>query len=333
MPATPTTAGLPASPPAPPARPLPPRIDEILDVLAILTSYGRHLADTLERRAAAGGFATIAQFFGTIVTGTIRARILRGLMRAAALERLLLRRAARGRDLSVLARRTTADRAVPLDSTAAGPTTADPTTAGATAAAHSTGARSTPADSPTAGTTTAATAEAADQPLPETATADADAAATPAALRRAAARVARRVAAMTPLTLDTLPSMAVLEAEVARCSIGQTMAEICRDLGISPALCDGPFWGRLFDSIDLYRGNLVRLVQDVKRQAQQFERDDWQYPQLGLPENTREGVRRVLGFYIGEPPRDPCAAPVTPSAPAAVAALALPPAAAATGPP
>ncbi|HTB44697.1 MAG TPA: hypothetical protein VK741_13795, partial [Acetobacteraceae bacterium] len=84
MQAAPATAGL--SPrPAPPkerrARPTPERITEILTVVSILAAYGRHLIETLERRAAARGFATIAQFFGTVTIDTILAHIYRGLMR------------------------------------------------------------------------------------------------------------------------------------------------------------------------------------------------------------------------------------------------------------
>ena len=70
-----------------PARPVPPRIAEILAILSILASYGRHLGQTLEHRAVARGFATIAQYFGTVSIETILAHIHRGLMRAIALER------------------------------------------------------------------------------------------------------------------------------------------------------------------------------------------------------------------------------------------------------
>ncbi len=97
MSAATTTAGLPsrsAPPQDRPASPVPDGIAEILAVLAILIDYGRHLGQTLEQRAVARGFATIAQYFGTVAFDTILAHIQRGLMRAIALQRLLLRRAA-----------------------------------------------------------------------------------------------------------------------------------------------------------------------------------------------------------------------------------------------
>jgi hypothetical protein len=89
----------------------------------------------------------------------------------------------------------------------------------------------------------------------------------------------------------------------------------------SPSLCEGGFWNRLFDAVRLYRGNIGKLVLDVKRQEQRFGREEWRHPELELAEESREGIRRVLGFFIGEPPVDP------------LAVVAAPVAAAATGPP
>ena len=102
MPAAPETAGLPSqSDPKQnrPGKPMPERIAQILPVLHILLDYGRHLAETLEHRAVARGFSVIAQCFGTANVAAILARVCRGIMRAVALERVLLARAARGRDL------------------------------------------------------------------------------------------------------------------------------------------------------------------------------------------------------------------------------------------
>ena len=90
--------------------------------------------------------------------------------------------------------------------------------------------------------------------------------------------------------------MEAIEAEVRRSPVGRTIAAICRDLGISPSLCDGTFWNRLFDAIRLYRGSLGSLVLEVKRREQRFEKEEWKHPGLELPEETRDGIRRVLGF-------------------------------------
>jgi hypothetical protein len=289
MSAAQSTAGL--SPPPDPAqdrsgKPVPARIGEILAVLSVLTAYGRHLAATLEQRSVARGFATIARYFGTATVDTIMAHILRGLMRASALQRILLRRAARGRDLRIPTPRTVSDLEPPGEATA---------NAGLLAAS----------------------------PPPEALT-PAEPAAAPAAASDAGEQLVRRIARNQPLTLDTMPSMEAIEAQVHRCPIGRTLAAICRDLGISPSLCDGMFWNRLFDAIRLHRGSIPSLVLEVKRQEQRFEKDEWKHPGLEWPEETRAGIRRVVGFMIGEDAGDPFAVAAAPGAPVAAAA---------TGPP
>src|ERR1700733_7216052 len=290
MSAAPATAGLspPSAPPNDrPRRPAPVRIPEILAVVSILATYGRHLAQTLERRAVARGFATIARFFGTVTIDTILAHIHRGLMRAIALERMLRLRAARGRDLQILAPRAPSRRDPPAT------------------------------DAPDPGQTATSAPPAELTPEPE-------AAAPTAAVQEAEARPARRIGRNEPLTLDTLPPMEAIEAQVRRRPGGRTIAAICRDLGISPSLCDRLFWNRLFDAIRLYRGSLPGLVLEVKRREQRFEKEEWKHPGLELPEESRSGIRRVLGSFIGEILVDPFAAVAGPGTPVAAAA---------TGPP
>jgi hypothetical protein len=78
---------------------MPERIAGLLRVVRILLDYGRHLADTVRQRAAAPSFTSIAACFGTLNLPVILAHLQRGLLRAAALERVLLARAASGRDI------------------------------------------------------------------------------------------------------------------------------------------------------------------------------------------------------------------------------------------
>jgi hypothetical protein len=274
-----------------PGRPAPARIAEILAIVSVLATYGRHLAATLEHRAVARGFATIARYFGTVRLDTILAHLRRGLMRAVALERVLLLRAARGRDLQILAPRTASRRAPPAEDAANTEQTAE----------------SAPPEALT----------------PEQDTA-AQAASAQAAASKAEARLTRRFAGSAPLSLDTLPTMETIEAEVRHSPIGRTIAAICRDLGVSPSLCDGAFWNRLFDAIRLYRGSLGSLVLVVVRREQRFEKEAWKHPGPELPEQTRDGIRRVLGFRIGENPIDPFAVAAAPWTSVAAAA---------TGPP
>ncbi len=86
-----------------PNRAVPPRIGQVLSLVRTLIVYGKDLADTLRQHAAGPHvlpyFAFVATTFGTSDLALILARITRGLLRAAALEAMLSRRAARGRDL------------------------------------------------------------------------------------------------------------------------------------------------------------------------------------------------------------------------------------------
>jgi hypothetical protein len=78
---------------------LPERIARLLRVVRVLLGYGRHLADTVRDRAAAPAFSAIAACFGTASLSVIGAHLQRGILRALALQRVLLACAAAGRDL------------------------------------------------------------------------------------------------------------------------------------------------------------------------------------------------------------------------------------------
>jgi hypothetical protein len=86
-----------------PTRSIPARIAALLHTVRILLGYGRHLAETAERRSASTDFNAVAACFGTGRLCAILAHLQRGLLRAAALERVLLQRAARGRDIGCVA--------------------------------------------------------------------------------------------------------------------------------------------------------------------------------------------------------------------------------------
>jgi hypothetical protein len=98
----------PTAPPDPPDHPgtaVPEHIAFLLHAVVTLLGYGRHLLATIHRRAAAPTFPTIAACFGTSNLLTILAHLNRGILRAAALERMLLARAATGRDIDFVTRR------------------------------------------------------------------------------------------------------------------------------------------------------------------------------------------------------------------------------------
>ena len=80
---------------------VPENIAHLLYVVSTLLEYGRHLAATIERRAAMPGFSLFSALFGTARLPVILAYLHRGILRATALENLLLKRAATGRDIEV----------------------------------------------------------------------------------------------------------------------------------------------------------------------------------------------------------------------------------------
>jgi hypothetical protein len=130
-----------------------------------------------------------------------------------------------------------------------------------------------------------------------------------------------------PVWLESLPTMAELEREVRRRPVGRTIAAICLDLGVSPRLCTGWFWNGLFQAMLDYRGNLIGVLQELRRRETQFETLSWKHPRSRPPEQTPQAVRQVLGFFIGEPPVDPRHS-ITPPHP-----VALCPSCSGTGPP
>ena len=79
---------------------VPANIAVLLCIVSKLLEYGRHLAATIERRAAMPGFSLFAVVFGTRNLPVILAYLHRGILRATALESLLRKRAATGRDLA-----------------------------------------------------------------------------------------------------------------------------------------------------------------------------------------------------------------------------------------
>ena len=92
---------------------MPDYIVVVLHAVRILLGYGRHLLDTVRQRATAPTFPSIAACFGTANLSTILAHLRRGILRAAALERFLLARAATGRDIDIVIRRTRTDEPPP----------------------------------------------------------------------------------------------------------------------------------------------------------------------------------------------------------------------------
>jgi hypothetical protein len=80
-------------------RTMPVRIAALLHTVGIMLGFGRHLAETARHRSASADFNPIAACFGTGRLYAILAHLQRGILRATALQNVLLARAARGRDI------------------------------------------------------------------------------------------------------------------------------------------------------------------------------------------------------------------------------------------
>jgi hypothetical protein len=223
------------------------RIAALLHTVRILLGFGRHLADTAKDRSASTDFNAIAVCFGTGRLYAILAHLQRGILRATALERVLLARAARGRDIRFV---------TPCERSPAAP--------------------AAPAD-----------------PLAVEQLAEA---VVPKVVRRPS-----RPAGWNDPELF-MPTLAELEAQVRRRSLGRTLVDICLDLAVVPGFCTGPFWNELFDSIRLHGGSVATLMQQKVRREVAFSREqdkklgsNWDWQEMG-----RDALRRVLGFFIGE---------------------------------
>ena len=86
-------------------RTIPERLAALLHVVRVLLGHGRRLTETIPNRAANVEFAILAGVCGTYTMTTILARLQRGILRAMALERYLLARAAKGREIGFVYQR------------------------------------------------------------------------------------------------------------------------------------------------------------------------------------------------------------------------------------
>ena len=263
---------------------MPARIAALLHTVRILLGYGRHLAETATQRSASTDFNAVAACFGTGRLDAILAHLQRGILRAMALEHVLLARAARGRDIGFVAPRVR-DRGHRPRQPIRWPSRPRQ-----------------PINRPT-------------RPLRRPSQpAEAPAARTPAA------RPSRPAGWNDPELF--MPTLEELEAQVRRRPIGRTLVDICLDLAVVPGFCAGPFWNELFDSIRMHGGSVGTLMQEKLRREKAFGKEqdskpgsNWDWLQMG-----RGALRRVLGGFIGEvadPPLDPASEPCAPAAAAA----------------
>ncbi len=264
-----TATACPASPDDPqsdrPARTVPERIAALLHTVRIMLGFGRHLAETAKQRSASPEFNAIAACFGTGRLFAIMAHLQRGILRATALENVLLARAARGRDIAVGAPRkhVITELTMPVDPPV------EP-----------------PAEQPAA-------------PPVEQPAASAEPP-TEAPVARKNPRPSLPIGWDDPELF--MPTLKELEAQVRRRPLGRTLVDICLDLAVVPGFCSSPFLNELLDAIRLRGGSIGVLMVEKMHREQAFckEQDrkvgsNWDWQTL-----TQDAVRRMLGGLIGE---------------------------------
>lgn len=247
---------------------MPGRLRAVLHAARTLLGYGRHLVQTAKQRATTPAFASIAVCFGTANLSTILAHLNRGILRAMALERVLLARTAAGREIVPPSRRCrTQPPAPPSPDPAAPPNATEPS--------------AEPSAEPSPGPSNA--------PAP----------------RPPRKRASRPACADDPEMF--MPTLEELEAEIRRRPLGRTLVAICMDLAVVPAFCTGPFWNELLEIIHNLNGCLLTLMRERVRREKAFAQEqdrrgpnDWHWWDL-----SRETIRDALGFLIGETRAEP----------------------------
>ncbi len=258
---------------------MPARIAALLHTVRIMLGFGRHLEATAKQRSTSSDFNAIAACFGTGRLYAILAHLQRGILRATALENVLLARAARGRDIAVGAPRkhVITELTMPVDPPV------EP-----------------PAEQPAA------------PPVEKPATpADPQ---TEAPVARKNPRPSLPIGWDDPELF--MPTLKELEAQVRRRPIGRTLVDICLDLAVVPGFCSSPFLNELLDAIRLRGGSIGVLMVEKMHREQAFckEQDrkvgsNWDWQTL-----TQDAVRRMLGGLIGERAVDLIPEPYAPAA-------------------
>jgi len=133
------------------------------------------------------------------------------------------------------------------------------------------------------------------------------AAAEPAAIRKRAPRRSRPIGWDDPELF--MPTVEELERQMRRRPIGRIIFDISLDLAVVPGFCHPALWNALFDIMHHFGGgNAVSdLVTEKRRREKAFanEQDRVRGANWDWINMSRDKLRQVLGFFIGEPPVNP----------------------------
>ena len=140
---------------------------------------------------------------------------------------------------------------------------------------------------------------------PTPAGAEAQPQAAPLPTRKPAPRASRPIGWNDPEFL--MPTLEELERQIRRQPIGRVFLDISLDLAIVPGFCHGTFWNALFEIMNNFGSSVNKLLQEKTRRREAFTKEqdrvrdsNWDWVRM-----TRDQIRQVLGFFIGEPPVNP----------------------------
>ncbi|HTI82666.1 MAG TPA: hypothetical protein VL614_19605, partial [Acetobacteraceae bacterium] len=71
--------------------------------------------------------------------------------------------------------------------------------------------------------------------------------------------------------------------------------------------CHSAFWNELFELITYFGSGVGKLMQEKSRRRQAFAREQDRNPDANWDwiNASRDTLRNILGFFIGEPPVNP----------------------------
>ncbi len=104
-----------------------------------------------------------------------------------------------------------------------------------------------------------------------------------------------------------MPTLRDLERQIRRQPIGRVFLDISLDLAVVPGFCHSAFWNALFDITTYFGSGVARLMQQKTRRREAFAKEQDRNPDANWDwrDMTRDALREVLGFFIGEPPVNP----------------------------
>jgi len=107
-----------------------------------------------------------------------------------------------------------------------------------------------------------------------------------------------------------MPTLEDLERQIRRQPIGRVYLAILLDLAVLPGFCHPEMWNALHEIVTWFGSSIEGLLRERTRRRAAFDKEQDRNPK-GIKANwdwinpSREALRQVLGFFIGEPPVNP----------------------------